>query len=163
MAKQKKKLSAKAELSALPGLLPKGEAAIINRGFFTRLSNSGASNLPNFPQVVCFTVSELRSFLDLAEKTVNPDPANPVPANQIGVAIIPAWRNAKVTFALVATRFTEDRNIQQVLSINNPVTGIHYASSASKALKKTKKMMLAVLGTDPPVGDAAYDSGSVWP
>ena len=159
MAKQKKKLSAKTEQSGLPGLLPKGEAAIINRGFFTRLSNSGASNLPNFPQVVCFTISELRAFLDLAEKTVNPDPANPVPANQIGVAIMPAWRNAKVTFALVATRFTEDRNIQQVLTINNPVTGIHYAV-ADKKMKKKKSDLIT---TDPPVGDAAYDSGSVWP
>jgi hypothetical protein len=165
MAKQTKKSIRKTVRSSLSGTLPKGEATRMVRAYFERLMNSGATNLPVFPEAVCFTVAELRTFLDSAEKTVNPDPNNPVPPNQIGVAIMPAFRNGKVTFALVSTRFTQNKLDQQVTSINNPVTGIHYPPVAKAKTKSLKKTMMAagVPGEEPPVGDDAYDSGSVWP
>ena len=165
LPKQTKKSIRKTVTSGLSGTLPKGEATRIVRAFFERLMNSGATNLPVFPEAVCFTVAELRTFLDSAEKTVNPDPNNPVPSSQIGVAIMPAFRNGKVTFALVSTRFTQNKLDQQVTSINNPVTGIHYPPVAKAKTKSLKKTMMAagVPGEEPPVGDDAYDSGSVWP
>ena len=161
MSKQNKKTIKKATGSVAPGTLPKGEAFIMKRAFDKRLGNSGATNLPQFPDAVCFTIADLRKYLDSAEKTINA--GGPVPANETGIAIMPAVRNNKVTFMLVATRFTEDRNIQQVLSINNPVTGIFGSPGVSGNQKMMKKSMMADPPPDPPVGDDALDNGSMWP
>ena len=162
MARKSKKTTKKPSLSGgLPGSLPKGEAFAMKRAFNTRLSNAGATNQLRFPDAVCFTISELRAFLDSAEKTINA--GGPVPANETGIAVMPGYRNDKPTFMLVATRFTQDRNIQQVLSINNPVTGIFDAGSGNMKVKKLKKSLMADPPPNPPVGDDAYDNGSVWP
>lgn len=161
MSKKNKKTTKKASLTGLPGSLPKGEAFVMKRAFDERLSNSGATNLPSFPDAVCFTITELRAYLDSAEKTINA--GGPVPADQAGIAIMPAAANGKITFMLVATRFTADRTLQQVLSINNPVTGIFGKAQSKVMMKKT----MAAGGDpgigDPPVGDDSYDNGSMWP
>ena len=149
-----------------PGKLPQGEAGAANRAFSNRMMNSGSINLPSFPQAICFTIEELRLFLDSAEKTINPDPNNPVPAYQQGIAIVPAFRKDKITVSLVATRFTADPLTGKVTSINNPVTGIHFPDGDGTVKKTAKKAKL--LGGDPgeeqpPVGDNAYDNGSMYP
>ncbi len=170
MAKKSTKPSAKAVAgSGLRGVLPKGEGSKIKRAFHTRMTNAGATNLPEFPEAVCYTVAELQAFLVSAEKTVNPNPAKPVPANEIGVAIMPAYRNNKITFMLVATRFTEDKAKQKVLSINNPVTGIHkFLDGTAPVLKTAKKKAMKADGdpedpNEPPVDDNSYDTGSAYP
>jgi hypothetical protein len=168
MAKKIKKATAAAPAAGLlRGKLPKGEGAIIKRAFHTRMANSGATNLPDIPEAVCFTVSELRAFLDSAEKTVNPNPSKPVPANEIGVAIMPAYRNNKITFMLVATRFKEDKPSQKVLSINNPITGIHRSLAAPAQMKAMKLSAAQAPGDpdplEPPVDDNTYDTGSTYP
>lgn len=154
----------------MPGKLPKGEAALGNRHFVTRMMNSGATNLPNFPQAIVFSIAELRAFLDSAEKTINPDPSNPVPPEQRGIAICPAFRKDKVTISLVATRFSVDPFTGKISSINNPVTGIHYPlmdplTPAKKTRKKSKLMGGGDDGGEeqPPVDDNAYDNGSTYP
>lgn len=161
MSKQNKKTTKKVAVSRLHGTLPKGEAFILKRAFDKRLANSGATNLPSFPNAVCFTITELRQYLDSAEKTINAGGA--VPANEAGIAIMPAFENNKVTFMLVATRFTEDRSIQQVLSINNPVTGIFGVGAGNNKVKKLKKSLPSDPPPDPPVGDDSYENGSHWP
>ncbi|NCI47819.1 hypothetical protein [Sediminibacterium soli] len=141
----------------LRGKLPKGEGRLIGDAF-----QKLVKNVPEFkhaPQAVCFTVDELRAFLDAAEQTVNPDPAKPVPANEIGVAIIPGYRNNKITFMLVATRFREDKPNQQVLAINNPVTGIHMEPAAPTLGAEPPLPP----DPEPPVGDTTYDTGSTYP
>lgn len=161
MSKQNKKSLKKMAIPGLPGSLPKGEAFALKRAFDIRLTNAGATNQLRFPDAVCFTISELRAFLDSAEKTINA--GGPVPANETGIAIMPAYKNDKPTFMLVATRFTQDRNIQQVLTINNPVTGIFGATAGNRKVKSLKKSLTADPPPNPPVGDDAYDNGSVWP
>ncbi len=161
MSKKNKKTTKKASFAGLPGTLPKGEAFIMKRAFDQRLSNSGATNLPSFPDAVCFTITELRTYLDSAEKTINA--GGPVPPDQAGIAIMPGAVNGKITFMLVATRFTSDRNLQQVLSINNPVTGI-FGKTQSKVMMKKAMAAAGDPGDgDPPVGDDSYDNGALWP
>jgi|GEM_PF-1469898 hypothetical protein len=175
MAKKTTKTTAKATVGdPMPGKLPKGEAASGNRAFLKRMMNSGATNLPNFPQAICFTLAELRAFLDSAEKTINPDPTNPVPPEQQGIAICPAFRRDSFTISLVATRFSVNPLTGKIASINNPVTGIHYPemdplTPAKKTLKKSKSKLMTGPGEpdpggeQPPVGDDAYDNGSQYP
>lgn len=139
----------------LRGSLPKGEGKLVHEAYRQLTQNIPA--LQNAPQAVCFTVSELRAFLDSVEKTVNPDPSKPVPPEQIGVAIMPAVRNKKVTFVLAATRFTEDKAAQKVLSINNPITGIFPVP------KNDAKNGDDPDPQDPPVDDNSYDTGSTFP
>jgi hypothetical protein len=172
MAKKPTKTTAKAIAGdPMPGKLPKGEAASGNRNFVKRMMNSGSTNLPNFPQAIVFSIDELRAFLDSAEQTVNPDPGNPVPASQRGIAICPAFRNGNATISLVATRFSVDPFTGKLISINNPVTGIHYPMmDPLTPAKKTKKKPKPMDGDEdgggeeqPPVGDDAYDNGTLYP
>lgn len=161
-----KKTKATATTPRLTGILPKGEAIQIKRAFNLRLANAGATNMPEFPDVACLSVAELRVFLNEVEKTVSPDPSKPVPANEIGVAIMPAFRKNKVTFMLVATRFREDKTTQKVIAINNPVTGIHRENTALKTVKAKKSKLMGDGGDDPnepPVGEYVLDTISTAP
>lgn len=163
MAKKSSKSSLAA--SGLGGILPKGEAALIKRAFNARMLNSGATNLPEIPDAACLTVKELRIFLNEVEKMVNPNPAKPVPENEIGVAIMPAFRKNKITFMLVATRFREDKSIQKVIAINNAVSGIHRGDFVSKTVKAKKSKLIGgdEDPNEPPVGDLALDTISTHP
>jgi hypothetical protein len=175
MAKKTTKSTAKATLAeSLPGRLPKGDALLAYRAFVTRMMNSGATKLPDFAEAVCFTIAELRAYLDSAEKTISPDPLKPVPEKERGIAIVPAFRGDKVTISLVATRFSVNPLDGKISSINNVVTGIQYpqldsaVKSAAVAKKTAKKANLMAGPVDPgeeqpPVGDDSYDNGSQYP
>ncbi len=156
MAKKKSKRMA----TTLQGsLLPQGEASTMNQDYLKRMLNAGAVNLPNMPQAVCYTIAELRAYLESAEQTINANGL--VPPEQAGIAIMPGFKNNKVTYMLVATRFTENKLTQSVLAINNVVTGIHPSVYNVKAKKGMK--MTGDGDPEPPVGDDSYDSGSTWP
>lgn len=139
--------------------LPPGEASTMNQDYIKRMLNAGAVNLPYMPQAVCYTIAELRTYLDSAEQTINASGA--VPPDQAGIAIMPGFKNNKVTYMLVATRFTENKLTQSVLTINNVVTGIH--PPAYIAPVKKGRRMTGDGDPEPPVGDDSYDSGSTWP
>ncbi len=156
-----KKSSKKTATASLRGTLAPGVASTLNKDYNTRMLNAGATNLPYMPQAVCFTIAELRAYLDSAEKTIQA--SGPVPPEQAGIAIMPGFVKNKVTYMLVATRFTEDKLTNQVQSINNVVTGIHPGGALFS--KKGKNSGKSAPGEDPepPVGDDSYDTGSVWP
>ncbi|MBV9986968.1 MAG: hypothetical protein JO301_04780 [Chitinophagaceae bacterium] len=159
MAKAKK--TAPSAANGLRGGLPPGQAKKMMNAFYKRMD--AATDAPEFPEAVVHTIEEIRAFLDSAEKTINPNPADPVPVAERGIAIIPGYSGGNVTYMLVATRFTADPVTRKIITINNPVTGIHI-----KPLKKTKTAKKAPLKggddpTDPPVGDDSFDTGNSYP
>lgn len=146
-------------------ILPKGEGAMILKAFQELVRGK---DLPPFPDAACVSIQDLRTYLDAAEQVILQS-GGPMPENQIGVAIVPAFREGKITFALVATRFTEDQKIQKVLYINNPVTGIHGnpPSGATEQTLMAKSMSKSAdaegEGEDPPVDDYTFDTISTRP
>jgi hypothetical protein len=161
MAKAKK--TARKAGKGLRGTLPPGQAKKMMSAFYKRMALT--ANAPNFPEAVVYTIDELREFLDSAEATINPNPAKPVPAPERGIALVPGYANGNVTYMLIATRFTADPITRKIITINNPITGIHM-----KPLKKAKALKKGPLKggdgddpTDPPVGDDSFDTGNSYP
>jgi hypothetical protein len=161
MAKAKK--TARKAGKGLRGTLPPGQAKKMMSAFYKRMALT--ANAPNFPEAVVYTIDELREFLDSAEATINPNPAKPVPAPERGIALVPGYANGNVTYMLIATRFTADPITRKIITINNPITGIHI-----KPLKKAKALKKGPLKggdgddpTDPPVGDDSFDTGNSYP
>jgi hypothetical protein len=147
-------------------ILPKGEGARISKAFQDLIQGKG---LPPFPDAACISLRDLRTYLDEAEAVILKS-GGPMPVEQMGIAIVPSFREGKITFALVATRFTEIREIQKILYINNPVTGIHGIppSGATQTLMAKSTSSSAEgdgegEGDDPPVDDYTFDTVSTRP
>jgi hypothetical protein len=146
-------------------ILPKGEGAKISKAFQDLIQGKG---LPPFPDAACISIQDLRTYLDAAEEVILKS-GGPMPEDQRGIAIVPAFREGKITFALVATRFTEIREIQKILYINNPVTGIHGIppSGAAETTQVANAMSRSaeedVESEDPPVDDYTFDTVATRP
>ena len=109
-----------------------------------------------FPEAICYSLGELREFIDNAEKNLI---AAGVNYNERGIAIILGISSGirqhtdnRVTAMLVATQFTEDAVTGTVTTISNPTNGPH----KREALRSVER-------TDTPIDDFAYDTGSMWP
>jgi hypothetical protein len=108
----------------------------------------------NLPFAVCYTITELATFLQEADKTLGEDN---VPQEQRGIALMlgihldqsSSHAKNKPTIMLVATQWQDnpDPNAGKVDVINNPV--IQGGTIA--------------LAPPPPVKDTSYDAGSLWP
>lgn len=104
-----------------------------------------------FPVTVCYTINELRLYLNEAETAlINSN----IPTNERGIAMVlglndkdGTYAAEKVTIVLVATAFTDDGNCK-VLTIDNPLTGKHGG---------------AEINADEAIDDISYDTGSLFP
>lgn len=145
-------------------ILPKGEGARILKAFQDLIKSKGP--LPTFPDAACISIKDLRKYLDEAEQVILKSGAS-IPEDQRGVAIIPAYRGGKITFALVATRFKEDRTTLKVTYINNPVTGIlgnpPSGSTPQTLMKSTSDAPGDGEGDDPPIDDYTFDTVGTKP
>jgi hypothetical protein len=135
--------------------LKAGEAFKSHQAFLKKLANSGATNLPDFPNAVCVPLDELKKLIADVEKSLA---NNGVPSKEMGVAIVPGINlsnkphsKSNVTFMLVATKFTEDDTQGKVITISNPVTGSHQISAKKKITE------------DPPIDDNSFDVWGQWP
>ena len=132
--------------------LPKGVAKKQYDAF------AASPNAKNIPVAICHGLDDVKKFIADAEADFT---KNNIPSSERGVAIMPginlgnqSHNSGKVTYMLIATKFTEDTD-GKVLTIDNCVLGKNSAKTKSTKMK-------TMTGTGSP-GDTSGDMGSLWP